>query len=561
MNELTRNEIVRRFQAGQSGRQIARELHVSRHTIRRVLVQTTRQRHEGNVPKELHKKAKQPRPIDAFVDVLQDLLRRYPQLTAQRLWEELRKRGFSGGYKQVWSRVRELRPKPGKQPVVRFETGPGQQAQMDYSVCDIDFTQEGRRRVYLFSYVLGYSRRAYLRFVQSQDFETTVREHIHAFTHLGGAAATCLYDNMKTVVLRHEDGEPIYNPRFLAFATHYGFQPRACRPRRPQTKGKVERFFDYVSKSLLAGRTFDTLDHLNEVTAWWLANVADVRIHGETKKTPLELHTEEQPHLLVLPACAYNVDAVIYRTVNAEGFIAWRGNLYAVPLRHIGQLLPVRLTETELILYTPAIEELTRQPLLPRHVSGQKSGVSEHHPSSDGRLEHAQLEERFTTLGAVALRFFHGLLQQQRYGRHQAHKVLTLLNLYARKDVLAALERAVRYGAYSAQAVERILAVAAQPKSILEHLAEQEHEHLDPLLRDNPVSPRPTSEYQALFSSDPSHDDTPLESTSEGTHHGQETTTPQSQNDNSQNISAGPEATSAQRPKDSQNQPGKPDAR
>ena len=333
MNELTRNEIVRRFQSGQSGRQIARELHVSRHTIRRVLGQTTRQRSEGNVPKELQKKAKRARPIDAFVDVLQDLLRRYPQLTAQRLWEELRNRGFSGGYKQVWSRVRELRPKPGKQPVVRFETGPGQQAQMDYSVCDIDFTQEGRRRVYLFSYVLGYSRRAYLRFVQSQDFETTVREHIHAFTHLGGAAAICLYDNMKTVVLRHEDGEPIYNPRFLAFATHYGFQPRACRPRRPQTKGKVERFFDYVSKSLLAGRTFDTLDHLNEVTAWWLAHVADVRIHGETKKTPLELHAEEQPHLLALPACAYNVDAVIYRTVNAEGFIAWRGNLYAVPLR------------------------------------------------------------------------------------------------------------------------------------------------------------------------------------------------------------------------------------
>ena len=129
----------------------------------------------------------------------------------------------------------------------------------------------------LFSYVLGYSRRQYLHFVASQDLETTLREHVRAFEHLGGAAATCLYDNMKVVVARYEDDEPIYNTRFLAFATHYGFRPVACRPRRPQTKGKVERPFYYVETNLLNGREFRTLEHLNEVTAWWLAEVADVR--------------------------------------------------------------------------------------------------------------------------------------------------------------------------------------------------------------------------------------------------------------------------------------------
>ena len=128
---------------------------------------------------------------------------------------------------------------------------------MDYAVYDLDFTSEGRRRVYLFSYVLGYSRRQYLRFVEAQDFATTLREHVRAFEHLGGVAATCLYDNMKVVVTGYEDDVPIYNPRFLAFATHYGFRPVACRPRRPQTKGKVERPFSYVETSLLNGRTFD----------------------------------------------------------------------------------------------------------------------------------------------------------------------------------------------------------------------------------------------------------------------------------------------------------------
>ena len=100
---------------------------------------------------------------------------------------------------------------------------------MDYSTYDLDFTIEGRRRVYAFSYVLGYSRRQYLHFVESQDFATTVRQHIRAFEHLGGVAATCLYDNMKVVVSGYDGDEPVYNPRFLAFAAHYGFRPVACR--------------------------------------------------------------------------------------------------------------------------------------------------------------------------------------------------------------------------------------------------------------------------------------------------------------------------------------------
>ncbi len=335
-------------------------------------------------------------------------------------------------------------------------------------------------------------------FVARQDFDTTLREHIAAFTHLGGVAATCLYDNFKVVVQGYEDDEPIYNPRFLAFATHYGFRPWACRPGRPQTKGKVERPFQYVETNLLCGREFRTLEHLNDTTAWWLAHVADVRVHGETKERPVDRHAQEAPHLLPLPAHAYEVAPVVYRHVSAEGLVVWQANRYSVPWRLIGRLLAVRITADELIVFGPDLAEVARHRLLPAHTQGQRSLQPEHQPQANERLRRATLEERFAELGPEGPRFLAGLVQTRRCGWDQAQRVLELLSVYRRADVQAALERAVRYGAFSLSAMQRILSASARPKPVLEVLAEEERRRLDPLLRADPVTPRPLSAYQHL---------------------------------------------------------------
>jgi transposase len=511
MNELTRNEIIRQHQGGASMRAIARSLRIARQTVRRALDQQK----QGRVAGPRHPEFPEPRQrrastLDAHEEFMRELLVRYPDITAVRMLEELRPRGFAGHYTIVRQRLRELRPAPGREPVLRFETAPGAQAQMDYATYELDFTQEGRRRVNLFSYLLGYSRRQYLRFVASQDFETTVREHIRAFEYLGGVAATCLYDNMKVVVSRYEDDEPIYNPRFLAFATHYGFRPWACRRRRPQTKGKVERPFQFVEGNLLNGRSFTSLDHLNEVTIEWLKQVADVRVHRETRQRPVDRHAEERPHLLPLPEKPYDTAEVVYRTVSPEGWISYRQNAYSVPWQHIARVLPVRITECEVIIYGPNLEELVRHRLLPRTVTGQRRIQSDHLPGEDLRRKHALLAERFAELGPVAGRFLEGLVAEHRYGKDQAHKVLALLGTYHRQDLLAALERAVRFRAFSLSAVERILAVQARPKTPLDALADEEHHHLRPLLTDQPVPPRPTGEYQSLFEQEPpDHADPP----------------------------------------------------
>jgi hypothetical protein len=359
--------------------------------------------------------------------------------------------------------------------------------------------------VYAFSYVLGYSRRQYLRFVEAQDFATTVREHIRAFDHLGGVAATCLYDNMKVVVSGYDGDEPVYNPRFLAFAAHYGFRPIACRVRRPQTKGKVERPFGYVESSLLGGRIFPSLEHLNETAEWWLAEVADVRIHGQTKARPIDRHGEEQPHLIPLPARPFDAAEVVYRTVDAEGFVVYRQNFYAIPWRLIGQTVAVRVTEDELVIHDGAFVEAVRHRLFPRAAAGQRSPCADHEPPRDAQRRFEHLSQRFVEFGAVGTRFLEGLLAGSRFGKNQAERVLSLAAAYPRADVLQALERAVRYGAFSLQAIARILAAQGRPKAPLDALADDHRSYLDRLLEGVPTPPRPISDYQALLGEGP-HD-------------------------------------------------------
>ncbi len=182
--------------------------------------------------------------------------------------------------------------------------------------------------------MLGHSRFIFARYVMHQDLQTLLRCHMQAFDALGGTPIEILYDRMKTAVTGEDDaGHIIYNRSLLALARHYHFQPRACRPYRAKTKGKVERPFSYIRQDFFLGRAFRNLDDLNAQLIGWLDTVANARVHGTTQRVVAEAFAAEQPELQTLPDHRFDAVLKLERRVSHDGFVAVGGNYYSVPDR------------------------------------------------------------------------------------------------------------------------------------------------------------------------------------------------------------------------------------
>jgi len=243
-----------------------------------------------------------PKKLDVVSDIIRDRVKDYPQLSAVRLLAECRAAGYTGGISQLREFVRGLRPPP--EPVVRYETVAGHQAQVDFAHCRLPW---GVR--YALVVVLGHSRLLWVRFYPRQDLRTLIFGLQACFVEWGGVPKELLFDQMKSVVTRDErlvGGGLSKNLELSRFARHFGFRVRVCRPYRAKTKGKVERPIRYLRDSFLYGRTFVSDADLNDQVARWLADVANVRQHATTKWVPAERFTTiEQTTLQALPGRPY----------------------------------------------------------------------------------------------------------------------------------------------------------------------------------------------------------------------------------------------------------------
>jgi transposase len=287
---------------GKSIRAIAAATGKSRNTVRRYL-------RGGDDARQRKKAPKRPEKLDPFKDyIVERLAAAAPDtIPAAVLFREVKARGYDGGETRLKVFVRGLRPAPKPDPVVRFETEPGCQMQVDWATIG-----RGPEQLSVFIATLGWSRMTHVVFCDNEKFETLRACHEQAFEVFGGVPREVLFDNMKTVVLeRNAYGRDVhrFHPGLLDYARHAGFLPRLCRPYRAKTKGKVERFIRYLKESFwvpfVATCRQDGLapdrQAANAAVKIWLREVANARLHATTHEVPAERLIVERAHLQPLP--------------------------------------------------------------------------------------------------------------------------------------------------------------------------------------------------------------------------------------------------------------------
>lgn len=364
---------------GLSKREIGRELDLDIKTVRKWLRQKW----------EPQRRPGRGRALDRWESFLRG---RAPEVgfNAAVLYRELKAQGYEGSYPSL---VRYLRPwrqehRSEETSTVRFETAPGEQAQVDWGSAWVWLGQQ-RVRVHVFTMVLGYSRRIFARGYSREGLDSLLEGHVHAFEHFGGRTQTILYDNPRTIVLSKDEssGWVEWNAKFKDRMDFYGVTVRLCRYYRAQTKGKVESGVKYVKRNALAGRRFRDLAELNAWLLEWCLEVADQRVHGTTYEQPGQRFARAEAAALCSVEARRPTPQEQSRIVPRDGLVSIEANRYPVPLSWAGHTVRVHLFAEE-ILFGRQGEELVRHGrLLGKHQVARWSGPPRSSPAAQASVE------------------------------------------------------------------------------------------------------------------------------------------------------------------------------
>ena len=328
-------------QRGLNISQISRETGYHRDTVRKyITAQTTPQP---------QKRGDKSSKLDPYKEYIKRRIGEYP-LRATRIYREVKEQGFTGGYTIIKDYVRKIRPHVSSPAVLRYETKPGVQAQVDWAECD-HIEEDGRwRKVYCFSMILGYSRMRFMEFTLATDVYTFIQCHLHAFEYFGGYTEEMLYDNIKQVIVKRaiRPRENTWNSKFEDFFTYHGFIPRLCKPYCPQTKGKIENSIGYMKRDFLLGGAFTSLEDMNLQLLQWV-NRVNGEVHGTTNEIPFERLKQE--YLKSLSAIQpYQVRREEARKVSKDSYISYRGNRYSVPYQYAGRTVVLEIQDARMVV-------------------------------------------------------------------------------------------------------------------------------------------------------------------------------------------------------------------
>jgi transposase len=399
--------------------------------------------------------------LDPFKGHITRLLDIHPY-SAQQIFQRLREEGYCGGATIVRDYVRHIRPT--KLPVyLKLHFDPAECAQVDWGTFGTIAVGNTRRRLSFFVMVLAFSRRMFLEFTVSQTMEHFFACHQHAFTAFGGVTAKIMVDNLKSAVLKRLVGcAPVFNPRYLDFARHYGFEIIACNVRRANEKGRVESGVGYVKKNFLRGLELTELSAIQAAAQVWLDTIANVRIHGETHRRPIDLFAQECPHLAQLNPHPYDVARTLTTNASSQFRITVDTNKYSVPCAYAHRRLTVKAYPDRICIYFDTKLIAVHNRRYGRHQDIEDPEHAKALIAQRGRAREQRLMMRFLALTPDAEAYYEGLEQKRFNARQHVRKILALAEIYPADSVARAISDGLAFEAFSAEYITNILEARAR---------------------------------------------------------------------------------------------------
>jgi transposase len=438
---------VYKDQHGLKCSQISRELNLDCRTV------------EKWIEKKQYQQRKSPRragKLDPFKGQIQRMLETHPY-TAAQIFQRLREDDFDGGYTIVKEYVRKVRP-PKIIAFLKLSFAPGECAQVDWGSYGSVTVGETRRRLSFFVMVLCYSRMMYVEFTVSQTMEHFLGCHQNAFEWFGAVPGKVMVDNLKSAVLKRIVGkDPIFNPKYLDFANHHGFTIVPCAVGKGNEKGRVESGVGYVKKNFLAGLEIPDFNALNPAVIHWLNTVANVRVHGETGKRPVDRFQRERQSMTQLPPHAYDIATIDQVRASRQFRVAVDGNRYSVPAEYAGAPLTLKTYPDRLCIYH-------REKLIARHVRtyDRKKDVEQpDHPKAllaqRRKARDQKIFMRFLSLSDKADAYYRQLEQRRMNPLHHIRQIVALSEIYGDQSVQRAMEDAFTFQAFSCEYIANLL--------------------------------------------------------------------------------------------------------
>lgn len=398
--------------------------------------------------------------LDPFKPRITRLLDTHPY-SAQQIFQRLREEGYGGGVTILRDYIRRIRPP--KQPVyLKLHFPAGECAQIDWGAHGTAAVGNTRRRLSFFVMVLAYSRQMFVEFTVSQTMEHFLACHEHAFAALG-VPSKIMVDNLKSAVLQRLAGvAPVFNPRYLDFARHHGFAIAACNVARGNEKGRVESGVGYVKNNFLRGLELNEFSAIQAAAQVWLDTIANVRVHGETQRRPVDLFAEERQHLRPPNPHSYDISRTWTTVASSQFRIVLDTNHYSVPSAYAHRRLTVKAYPDRVCIYFD-------NNLIARHARcyGRREDIEEPDHAKAllaqrSRAREQRLMMQFLALSPDAQGYCDGLEQRRINARHHVRKILALAEIYPADAIARAISDGLAFQAFSAEYITNILEARAR---------------------------------------------------------------------------------------------------